>query len=298
MDVFNEIMIVGKDRGQRERILTEAFQILRDIAEKTDRRSETSDIARVNRQGFEEPQKVSDETYEMIQESLEFFKKSEAAFDITLLPLMELWGFYGGEPHLPLSDPIQAVLGRVNSNQLVLNKKKKKVGFRIPEMGIDLNGIIKGYACDRVTEFLKSEGVENALVNIGGTIRAFGLAPDRKPWRVGIRHPRDPTRTFKVVTLVNEALATGGDYEQFFVVKGRRYSHILDPRTGYPPDRSVAVTVIAPSALLADVLSRSLFVLGPEQAPLLANQFKEIRWYLVYLANGDHFKTLSSEPAF
>ena len=298
MGVFNEIVIVGKAKAERERILNQAFQILHEIDEKMNPRRDDSEIARINRKGFEKPQEVSGETFEVIQESVKFFEKSEGAFDITALPLMKLWGFDGGNPHVPASEEIQGVLPRVGSSQLILDVKKRKVGFRIPEIGIDLGGILKGYACDRVAQFLQREGIENALVNVGGTIRAYGHSPDRRPWRVGIRHPRDPTRTFKVVTLVNEALATSGDYEVFFVVKGQRYSNILDPRTGYPPAKTVAVSVIAPSALLADALSRSFFVLGPEKAPFLANQFREIRWYLIYLANGDHFKTLSSEPAF
>jgi len=162
-------------------------------------------------------------------------------------------------------------------------------------MEIDLGPLARGYACDRVIQFLKAQGVKHALVNIGGTIGAYGNSPEGRPWRVGLRHPRDPMRTFKVVTLVNEAVSTSGDYEQFFVVNGRRYSHLLNPRPGYPANRSVAVSVIAPSALVADALSVSLFVLGPEKATPLANQFHEARWYLTYLTEGDRFKTLSSE---
>ena len=98
-------------------------------------------------------------------------------------------------------------------------------------MGIDLGGVAKGYACDRVVGLLKSEGIENALVNIGGTIFGLGRSGDGKPWRVGLQHPRDPTRTLRVIELSNEAVSTSGDYEQFFVVDGRRYSHILNPRS-------------------------------------------------------------------
>lgn len=295
--VFSEILIVGKDQVERERVLGGAFEILREIDAKMNHSRESSEVFRINQRGFEESQEVSAETFEIIEESVKFSEKSGGAFDITLLPLMKLWGFDAGKPGLPQDEAIQALLPQVGSDRLLLNAKKRKVGFRVSGMGIDLGGILKGYACDRVVRFLREQGIEHALVNVGDTVRAFGLAPDRKPWRVGLRHPRDPTRTFKVVTLVNEAVATRGDYEHFFVVSGRRYSDILNPKTGYPADATVAVSVVAPSALLAEELSLSLFVLGHEQASSLASQFRDIRWYLIYRTNGDRFKTLSSEPA-
>lgn len=128
--------------------------------------------------------------------------------------------------------------------------------------------------CDQVIRFLKEQGIQQGLVNIGGTIGAFGNAPDGKPWRVGLRHPRDPTRTLRVISLSNEAVSTRGDDEQFFVLNGRRYSNLLNPRTGYPANQSVAVSVVHPSAFLADALSTSFFILDPEKTPFLASQYR------------------------
>ena len=208
-----------------------------------------------------------------------------------------MWGFDGEASKPPRPEEIQNLLPRIGSNSLLLDDKRRKVGFRIARMGIELGGVARGYICDEVIQYLKAQGISGGLVNIGGTIGAFGNSPDGKPWRVGLRHPRDPTRTLRVVSLSNEAVSTRGDYEQFFVVNGRRYSDMLNPRTGYPATESVAVSVIAPSAFLADALSTSFFVLGPEKTPFLARQYREARWYLTYFTNGDHFKTLSSEPA-
>ena len=291
------MVIVGKTKPERERILAEAFEILRKIDDEIHSQNSQSEIARINRMGFQKPQEVSGEVFSLIQRSVEFFEKTGGAFDITVLPLLKLWGFNGGEPHLPQPEEIQSLLSRVGSDHLLLDAKHRKVGFRVPDMEIDLGGITRGYACDRVTQFLKAQGIHDGLVNIDGTIGAFGRAPDRKPWRVGLRHPRDPTRTLRVISLADEAVSTRGDYERFFVLNGRRYSHILNPRTGYPASESVAVSVIASSAFLADALSSSFFILGPEKTPFLAKQYREARWYLTYFANGEHFKTLSSEPA-
>lgn len=297
MGVFNEVVVLGKEKLDRERILDRAFGLLREIDAKMSHYRETSEISRINRLGYGEPQEVSPETFQVVEASVKFYEKSGGAFDITVLPLVKLWGFFAGEPRLPRPEEIQNLLPRVGAHQLILEPRTKKVGFRVLGMEIDLGGIAKGYACDRVVELLKSEGIENALVNVGGTIFGLGRSGDGKPWRVGLQHPRDPSRTLQVITLANEAVSTSGDYEQFFVVNGRRYSHILNPRTGFPADRSIAVSVIAPSALLTDLLSTSLFVLGPEKAPLLAHQFPEARWVLTYFTDGDRFKTLSSEPA-
>lgn len=294
---FNEIVIVGQAKAEGERLLSQAFQILHEIGGKFNSQESASEIFRINQEGFKKPQKVSPETFEVIQKSVDFFQKSGGAFDITWLPLLKLWGFEGGKPRLPPHQEIQELLPRIDSDHLVLDAKKQRVGFRVPQVQIDLREIAKGYACDEVIKFLKAEGVQHALVNVGGTIGVFGNSPEGRPWRVGLRHPRDPTRTLKVISLVNEAVSTRGDYEHFFVVNSRRYAHILNPRTGYPATESVTVSVIAPSALLADGIATTLFVLGPEKASAFANQFREARWYLTYFVNGDHFQTLSSETS-
>lgn len=289
-------MIVGRTKSEREQALTEAFKILREIDAKVNWRSRESEIFRVNEKGFAEPQEVSPEIFEVIQRSVEFFGKTGGAFDITLLPLLKVWGFDGEDPRLPQPEEIQGLLPRIGSGHLLLDVKRHKVGFRVADMGIELGMIARGYACDQVIQYLKAQGMSGGLVNIGGTIGAFGSSPEGRPWRVGLRHPRDPTRTLRVVSLSNEAVSTRGDYEHFFVVNGHRYSHLLNPRTGYPASESVTVSVISPSALLADALATSFFILGPEKAPFLAKQYREARWYLTYFTNGDHFKTLSSEP--
>lgn len=296
-DSFSEIIVVARDQTEREKTLRDAFRLLQDLDEKWNLSKTQSEMVRLNEKGFEAPQEVSGETLEVIQKSQEFFERSGGAFDITVRPLKELWGFYDRKYRLPEPAQIQAVLNQVGMNHLRIDPQKRRVGFAVSGMGLDLNGIKKGYACDKTVEFLKKRGVQGALVNIGGAIRAFGNSPDGRPWRVGIAHPRDPTRTLRVVTLLNEALSTAGDYEQFFVVNGRRYPHILNPRTGYPANQTVAVSVIAPSALIAEALATTLFVMGPDKGPVVASQFPPTRWYLTYFTDGDLFKTLSSEPS-
>lgn len=295
MGVFNEIIVSGKTKPERELALDRAFEILREIEKKMSHFDAASEVSRINRKGFEQPQEVSPETFEVIRKAVEFFGKTGGAFDVTVLPLMRLWGFYSQEPAIPSHDQIQSTLTRIGPDRLILDSGRHQIGFFVDGAGIDLGGIAKGYACDQVVNFLKDEGIENALVNIGGTIFALGKAPGDKPWRVGLRHPRDPNRTHKVLSLVNEAVSTSGDYEQFFVENARRYSHILDPRTGYPANRSIAASVVASSAMLADILSTTLFILGPEEAASFMRQFPEAQWTLAYFSEGDHIQVISSE---
>lgn len=294
---FHEILVVGKTESERNRVLREAFLLLKKINQKFDPSDPTSEISQINQHGFEKPQAVSPETFWLIKQAVEFFEKSGGAFDVTAYPLTQLWGFDGKNPRLPGAQEIQGLVPQIGSNFLELNVKKNTVKFKVPHMAIDLGTIAKGYACDEVVEFLKAEGIEHALVNIGGTIRVLGQSPEGKPWRVGLHHPRDPARTLRVISLEDEAVSTRGDDDVFFVLNGRRYSNNLNPRTGYPASESVVVSVIAPSAFLADALTTSLFVLGPEKTPAFIRQYHDVKWYLTYFSNGDHFKTLSSEPA-
>ncbi|MDD5218519.1 MAG: FAD:protein FMN transferase [Candidatus Omnitrophica bacterium] len=297
MGAANEIIIAGKNRAERERILKEAFKILHAIDGKMSLYQSSSEIARLNAKGFAEPQQVSPETFEVIEKSAEAYRETGGAFDITILPLMRLWGFYGKKHGVPAEEAIQQTLLLTGTNRLRLDPQNSKVGFSVPGMGIDLGGIAKGYACDKVVTYLKSQGIQCALVNIGGTVYALGLSPNGKPWRVGLRHPRDPGMVFQVLPLENQAVATSGDYAQFFIADGKRYAHILDPQTGYPARHLVSVSVIAPSATTADILSTALFVLGPAKVDLIANKFPGIRWYLAYLTGKDQLEMIEGPTA-
>jgi len=276
MGVFNQVTVAGEEEVKAKELLQHSFQILHAIDAQMSHYKETSEISRINQRGAQELVSVSKETFDLIQQSKEFYEKTGGAFDITVFPLVKLWGFFEGNPRLPDAEAIEEVLSVVGSDQLILDETNHRIGFQRQGMAIELGAIAKGYACDQVVEYLKREGVERALVNVGGTIRAWGSSPQGKPWTVGIRDPRDPKGMTRKIPLEDRAIATSGDYEQFFIHEGKRYSHILNPNTGYPADAFTSVSVIAPTALLADVLSTSLFVLGPEKGSVVAENFPEI----------------------
>lgn len=195
---------------------------------------------------------------------------SGGAFDPSAGPLVEAWGFRDGRPRRPSAADLataRALLGGYVHDPFRRTLTKTRAGVKL-----DLGGVAKGYAVDRAVRNLIEFGTSSALIDLGGTVFALGLPEDRDAWRVGIRDPLLPDGIFATVDLVNRAAATSGAYERFVEVDGRRYGHILDPATGEPAEGLLAVTVFARTATLADVLSTTLFVLGPERGRRLLHE--------------------------
>jgi thiamine biosynthesis lipoprotein len=230
-----------------------------------------SEVSRLNAAG---ELKVSPETFWIIKRSCEFSRASAGAFDITVAPLVDLWGFSNKNFRIPQEEEIKKVLLRVGWEKIVLQEKDNVVKFSLPGMKIDLGAIAKGYALDCAARKLKARGIKNCLINAGGQVYALG---DKSgvPWRIGIRDPRKK-EIRETLKLKNRSASTSGDYEQFFIKDGGRYAHIIDPKTGRPARSGIiSVTVIAPEATSADALSTAMFVLGKEKAQALAKRFSQ-----------------------
>jgi thiamine biosynthesis lipoprotein len=186
---------------------------------------------------------------------------TDGAFDVTILPAARAWGFTEGAPHLPDVAPVIAGFSRV-----LLDPARATVTLTAPGVQVDLGGIGKGYALDRVRGILRAHGIRSAYLDLGGEVATIGRPPDADVWRIGIRHPRDPGAVLGTVELAEGAVSTSGDGEQFVIADGVRFGHIFDPRTGAPAQALASATVIAPSATLADALSTAAVVLGPVAA--------------------------------
>ena len=228
-----------------------------------------SEISRLNKIG---KLKLSPDTFYIIKKSKEFWKASNGAFDITVAPLVDLWGFTDKKYSVPSDAEIKNVISLIGSDKIILNNKDNMVQFKIYGLHLDLGGIAKGYALDCAIYKLKEKGVNSCLINAGGQIYCLG---DKfgEPWKIAIRDPRGENFT-GYLSLRDKAVATSGDYEQYFIKKNKRYSHIINPKTGYPADSGiVSVTVIARDGLTADALATSIFVLGKEKGELLAKKF-------------------------
>jgi thiamine biosynthesis lipoprotein ApbE len=213
---------------------------------------------------------VSRPLAEVLSAARHYADLTGGAFDASIQPLVDLWGFYRVErARVPPPERIDAARRRVGPTQLWIDAQARAAMLK-PETRIDLGGIAKGYAVDLALAALRKRGVPAALVNLGGNIGVLGARPDGKPWSIGLQHPRD-SRLIGTVELRRGAIATSGDYDRFFEADGKRYSHIIDPRTGRPVEGIAAFTVIAPNATAADALSTAAFVLGAEQGLDLLN---------------------------
>lgn len=186
---------------------------------------------------------------------------TDGAFDISIAPLMEIWGFYAGEKIVPDSGQIASAKERVDYRKIVV----KKDSIFIPaNMKVDLGGIAQGFAADRIGAILRKYGVRSALINIAGEILAIGRLPQGRPWRIGIKNPRG-VGVIETQNLDDAALSTSGDYENFFIVDGQRYAHILDPKSGRPARDFVSVTIFGREAALCDGIATAVCAMGAEK---------------------------------
>ncbi len=220
-----------------------------------------SEISRLAAVAGRSPMAVSEDTYRVLELSKQYGELSGGALDITVAPLVQLWGFGGRPPHHP-PDPevIGERLGLVDFRRIEL---QKGTAFLPVGMSVDLGGIGKGFAVDKAIEASRRSAARALMVDLGGNIRVLGQAEPEVPWMIGIRNPFERDRVVGKIRLADgTAVATSGNYERFVEMEGRRYSHIIDPRTGYPVEGMAAVTVVSPDATTSDAFSTALFVLG------------------------------------
>jgi len=219
--------------------------------------------------------KVSPETFFIVKKAKEFSTLSSGAFDITVGPLVDLWGFTDKNFTVPADEKIKNILKLIGSDKILLHNNESVIKFKFPGMKIDLGAIAKGYAVDCAVKKLKEKGINSCLINAGGQVYCLGEKFGR-PWRVAIKGVLNSDFS-GFVELTDKSVATSGDYEQFFIQDNKRYAHIINPKTGYPADSGViSVTVIAPDGLTADALSTAIFVLGKERGEKLAEKFKGV----------------------
>ena len=232
-----------------------------------------SEISRLNRLG---KLKVSPDTFYILQKSKQFWRLSNGAFDVTVGPLLELWGFADKRYSLPKKNAVRKNLALVGCDKIIFNIDDNVIKFKLSGMKIDLGAIAKGYAIDRAVKKLKESGVRSCLINAGGQVYCLGDKFGR-PWRVAVRGYTGKGHA-GYLELKDQSVATSGGYEQYFIKDNKRYCHILNPKTGFPVDLNVErVTVVAPSALTADALSTSIFVLGKSEGMELANKFVGVK---------------------
>lgn len=258
----------------------ESFKRLNEIDEMASPNINTSDVYKINNSSGKDYVEVHPEILKMIETSIEYSKLSNGAFDITIGPIINLWGIGTDNEKLPSEEEIKAKLPLVGYDKISINKDNNSVMLKEQGMAIDLGGIAKGFAADEVLKIYKKYNIENGLINLGSSsIYALGKNKENNNWSVGIKHPRseDPNEYMGVIKLSEESLSTSGDYERYFIKANKRYHHIINPKTGYPVDNGVVSDTIvidnnvSDSGMLADLLTTTVFTLGPEDGLKLIN---------------------------
>jgi thiamine biosynthesis lipoprotein len=273
------VALYGLDRVKMEAAADAALEETRRLDDMLSNYRQTSEWSEVNRHAAERPVPVSPELFSLLEACLDYSRRSEGAFDISVGPLMKVWGFYKGSGHLPHRPEVQAALTHTGYGHFHLDASAKTVRFDQPGVELDPGGIGKGYAVDRMVDVLRHYGISSALVaGSGSSIYGIGAPPaEPRGWRVEIKNPWEPSKTVAEVFLKDLSMSTSGSYEKFFRAEGRTYAHIMDPRTGYPAQGSVSVSVIAPRTIDSEVWAKPYFVNGRQWAA--KHKPKEFRVY-------------------
>lgn len=276
MGTVVEIIATGDQIDTLNTAVDDAFREMERLEKLLSSHISESDVARLSRSSTGD--RVAAETAEILALGLEVARRSNGAFDMTLGRLKALWGFDLENPALPAPDAIRAAL--VGSGPAALSLSGRQVYKEAEQVQIDLGGIAKGYAVDAAIKILKERGIDSAAINAGGDIYLLGQH-GKRPWRIGIQHPRQPESVLTTVQLNDRAVVTSGDYERFFEQDGLRYHHIFDPQTGMPARACQSVTVITDSVTLGDALATAIFVLGPEQGLKLLHSYPQAEALIV-----------------
>ena len=266
------IDVYGADQPARRAAADEAFAAMAEVDRLMSHYRDDSEVSAINRQAGATPVRVSDPVMAVLTAAETLSRRSNGAFDITVGPLMKLWGFYQKQPHVPTRTELDAIRPLVDYRGVRLDPRAGTVRLARRGMEIDLGGIAKGFAVELAGGVLRRRHVSGSI-DAGGNQYFVGTPPDHTRWRVGIEDPTRQGALLGTLNLTDGAVATSGSYHNFFEIAGRRYGHILDPRTLAPSDTSLSVTVVASDATIADGLTKAIFLLGPTAGRALAESF-------------------------
>lgn len=265
MDTYMTVTAYGKEGHNAVKAAIDEIERLDELLSIS---NEKSEVYKLNSQKGEKNLKLSHDTAELIEKSLDMYKETNGAFDITVLPIMELWGFTTGQYKVPSKSEIQRECQKVGADRIRYDKDTSTITLE-SDQSIDFGAIAKGYTADKIAESLRSSGVESALISLGGNVQVIGKNKNGKPWKIAIADPKNPDSDFiGFVNVEDKAVVTSGTYERFFEdTSGKKWHHIMNPETGSPAMGGLdSVTIISDSGMDADVLSTSLLIMGTDKA--------------------------------
>lgn len=241
----------------------------------------TTQISEINRNAGTKPVKVDTEVFELVERATKISQITNGAFDISYASMDKIWKFDGSMKVMPTEEAIKKSVAKIGYKNIILNQKEHTIFLKSEGMKLGLGGIGQGYIADKVKDLLFSKGCLSGIINVSGDINAWGKQPDGQPWTVGIVNPLNKNKIFATFPIEDSAVETSGSYEKYVIFNGIRYSHIIDPRTGYPASGIVSVSVFAKQTEIADAMATGIFVLGVEVGLDLVNQIKGIECIIV-----------------
>ncbi len=266
MDTFVTITVVSDSENSAGKAIDNAFSEIERLEKLSNFFSSESEVSRINKNAGISGVRVSPDILDILNKAIMVSEKTEGAFDVTIGPVITLYDFH--KKIKPEESAVKKNLSLVDYRELIIDRNKSAAFLKKRGMLIDLGGIAKGYAADKAVEALKRNGINSGLVSVAGDIKAFGLKPDGKPWKIGIRNPRSKSKEDDVMATIelnDMAISTSGDYERCFILDGKRYHHLLSPRTGYPAEGCQSVSVITKECAFTDAFATGIFILGPEK---------------------------------
>lgn len=289
-----DITVVAKDSVQAKQYINTAVKEIQRIENLISSWSNDSQTSLINNNAGIAPVKVDKELFDLISRAIQISKLTDGAFDISYASMDKIWKFDGSMTKMPSEQEIKASVAKVGYPNIILDKDTSTVFLKLKGMKIGFGAIGKGYAADKAKSLLIAIGVDAGIINASGDMNTWGKQPDGSDWKVAITNPLNKNNAFALLPVINKAVVTSGNYEKYVILGNKRYSHIIDPRTGYPSIGIVSVSVFAPKAELADALATSVFVMGIETGLNRINQLAGVECIIVdehgKIHTSDHIK--------
>lgn len=267
MNTISKIDLYG---NKNKDTMKKVYSRLYEIENRMSKTISISDISKVNELAGKEPVKVNPDTYEVLKEAIELAELTNGAFDPTIGKLVSLWDIKENEKErdtIPSEEEIESLRSKVDYKKIEL-LPGYQVRLKSDDVELDLGGIVKGYGADEARDIILKDGIESAIVDLGGDLNLIGEKPDGSPWRIGIQNPTSETGSHMgILSVKNSSVVTSGNYERYFEKDGKRYHHIIDPSTGYPAESNLAsVTIISEDSIIGDAYATAFYILGVEES--------------------------------
>jgi len=276
-----EITLVDKDSLSAEKNIDKSVSEIRRIENLISEWNPETQISEVNRNAGIKPVKVDAEVFALTEKGIYFSQLTDGAFDISIVAMDKIWKFDDSMNELPSEESIRNSVKNVGYQNIILDKTNSTIFLKNKGMKIGFGSIGKGYAADKTRELMKSFGVKAGIINASGDISTWGTQPDGTPWAIGINNPFRDDTIAAVLYLKENAVTTSGSYEKYAEINGKRYSHIMNPKTGYPSTGLTSVTVVGPNATMANGFSTSIMVLGRKKGLKLIKKFPDYQYLLI-----------------